>query len=140
VIPRAAEPIPVDPMAQYLSLEHNIGPEDSVSQLGTENLQLPQENTNPMENFLGLEGTLLQGMFTALPKPSHGIVANNLTEAVWFHMRGFGTDSDKWPKADQISKAYTAESAPAFRPPPPPLELPMEIKPQRDADELLMRR
>jgi hypothetical protein len=79
-------------------------------------------------------------MKAAMPKPSFGLPASPMTEALWFHMRGFGTASDKWPKADQISKAYTSDAAPAFRPPKPPIELPLETKPIRDADKLMMKK
>jgi hypothetical protein len=58
-IPRRSNP-PDDLMARFLGSEPDIGPEDSVSQLGVD--PSAEEPLNPMLNFLGLEDTLLTGM------------------------------------------------------------------------------
>ena len=82
-----------------------------------------------MLRFVGLESTLFPGIEGALPKPALGVSAAHVAESLWYHMRGFGSVSDKWPRADQIMKTYTSEAAPAFRPPPTPLELPLATVP-----------
>ena len=79
-------------------------------------------------------------MRAALPKPTHGVAPTLVAEALWYHMRGFGTASDRWPKADQIAKTFTSEAAPAFRPPPIPMELPLLTRATQEADEKLMRK
>ena len=54
-------------------------------------------------------------------------------------MRGFGTGSDHWPKSDKIQANYTSQNAPAFRPPKPPVQLPLEGA-AKTSDEKLLRR
>ena len=75
-----------------------------------------------------------------MPKPSLGIVPSQLTNALWYHMRGFSTGADRWPKADQIGKTFTAETAPAFRPPRTPVELPLSTPASLALDAVLMAR
>jgi hypothetical protein len=120
--------------------ESALRPDDSVSQYGSNPSARSQESVNPMNNFRGLEGTFLTGTFAAMPKPSQGLVPSHVADALWYHMRGFGTSSDKWPRADQIAKQFTSEAATAFRPPPTPLELPLPGLAAQRADEALMRR
>jgi hypothetical protein len=117
-----------------------LRPQDSVSQSGTDNVHFGEGGDNPLQHFEGLESSMLLGMFQAMPKPSLGIIPSPLTNALWFHMRGFSTGADRWPKADQIGKTYTAETAPAFRPPKTPAELPLSTPASLALDELLMKR
>jgi hypothetical protein len=142
--PPAAQvaPAPLLPLGDdiNLMLPDDLAPDDSVSQMGPELARNAQDQTHALQEFQGLENVMIHGTFAAMPKPSHGLEASHVTQSLWYHMRGFGSNSDKWPKADNIAKMYTSESVPAFRPPKTPVELPLPTKPAQDADALLMRR
>jgi hypothetical protein len=94
--------IPDNLMDKFLNQaeETLLGPQDSVS-----DLSLPfTEPLNPMLGFSDLKLLLSQGWPRPYLNPPMALLLHIciLGEAHWFHMRGFGKASDKWPKADQM--------------------------------------
>jgi hypothetical protein len=103
----------------------SVEPSDSISNVGSSVSDAPTQE-NVFQAYVGLETSQLPGLQRALPKFPRLTATAAATEAIWFHMRGYGGSSKEWPKADQVEKQFSSESSPAFNPPALPAQLPVD--------------
>ena len=70
-----------------------------------------EDDVNPSAAFAGMEEAMIPGIVPVFPKPVSGLTPSAGCSSIWWHMRGFGSGADRWPKSDKIESNYTSTNA-----------------------------